>query len=713
MAGTPRDIAYLEDKFQTDDVPSQQDFYDLFASFLHYLKIKQATGNSTSDVMSQKAVSDAITQVIADLKGGVPVGGDTLKKLYDLINAVSLDLDSVLTTGNSANGKRITNLLDPAAAQDADTLAARNAALASLTRNLDQVLTAGNSANGRKITNLLDPTAAQDADTKAARDAAMTTAVNQLIDGATDNTLKKLQDKITAINAIIGGSAPDGDSIVNTVAELLAVFSTYTEGVNIVTLLGSKVNTSDVYNALDQALAGKVLDARQGKVLKDLIDALTTASVPDSTNRRYVTDAQLVVIGNTSGTNSGNETVATVGALINGATNKATPIDADYVGLMDSAASNVLKKLSWANIKATLKTYFDSLYQAALTSALFGTFITVLTGKTTPVDADTIAISDSVASDAAKKVTWANIKATLLTTWKDATGGFVGLTLFKINFKNAANSFTSFLQNTNTAARTYTFQDRDGTIADNTDLALKANLAANTTLESLADASDEYGLGMFSRTGAFFRSASVKWNETLKQLKVDGTQAIWSAVSGVTDGNMGIKALESVVESFKIFDDTGNFITTGVESGKRFLRHFTARRYFSGTNYIETEAKYLAAPISATTLIKSISTTNNTIIVVSVDNICVQNVDKNSIIGRAQFAFKNDAGTLTQISQNFLRYDNQYSTIKGSPGLVTSSDTRIDASVSGTTISINIVVVEAKLTDVNCEIKHTITSLPL
>lgn len=58
---------------------------------------------------------------------------------------------------------------------------------------------------------------------------------------------------------------------------------------------------------------------------------------------------------------------------------------------------------------------------------------------------------------------------------KDATGGVPGLTLFKINFKNAANTFTSFFTNSNTAARTYTFQNRNGTIADDTDLALKSD----------------------------------------------------------------------------------------------------------------------------------------------------------------------------------------------------------------------------------------------
>ena len=49
-----------------------------------------------------------------------------------------------------------------------------------------------------------------------------------------------------------------------------------------------------------------------------------------------------------------------------------------------------------------------------------------------------------------------------------------------LGLRNVANTFTSFFLNTNTAARTYTLQDRSGTLADNTDLALKANLASPT-----------------------------------------------------------------------------------------------------------------------------------------------------------------------------------------------------------------------------------------
>ena len=56
-----------------------------------------------------------------------------------------------------------------------------------------------------------------------------------------------------------------------------------------------------------------------------------------------------------------------VAAAVHAATSKSTPVDADELGLVDSAASNVLKKLTWANLKAGAKTYFDTVYQAKFT----------------------------------------------------------------------------------------------------------------------------------------------------------------------------------------------------------------------------------------------------------------------------------------------------------------------------------------------------------
>jgi len=55
-------------------------------------------------------------------------------------------------------------------------------------------------------------------------------------------------------------------------------------------------------------------------------------------------------------------TAAGLAAKITAATSKATPVDADEIPLADSAASFGLKKLTWANLKATAKTYFDGLY---------------------------------------------------------------------------------------------------------------------------------------------------------------------------------------------------------------------------------------------------------------------------------------------------------------------------------------------------------------
>ena len=50
------------------------------------------------------------------------------------------------------------------------------------------------------------------------------------------------------------------------------------------------------------------------------------------------------------------------GDFIHWADSKTTPVDADEVPLLNSVGAWIMEKVTWANIKATLKTYFDTLY---------------------------------------------------------------------------------------------------------------------------------------------------------------------------------------------------------------------------------------------------------------------------------------------------------------------------------------------------------------
>lgn len=91
---------------------------------------------------------------------------------------------------------------------------------------------------------------------------------------------------------------------------------------------------------------------------------------------------------------------ATWASMVHALSGKSPPVDADELGIIDSAASNVGKRLTFANLATWIGTKL-------------GPLINGVTGKTTPVDADQIVIADSAASQATKKVTWANIKTTL------------------------------------------------------------------------------------------------------------------------------------------------------------------------------------------------------------------------------------------------------------------------------------------------------------
>jgi len=65
-----------------------------------------------------------------------------------------------------------------------------------------------------------------------------------------------------------------------------------------------------------------------------------------------------------------------IAATIHAASSKATPVDDDELGVIDSAASNVLKKLTWANLKATLIAAFKAAAAAFWAGSNDATFLT-------------------------------------------------------------------------------------------------------------------------------------------------------------------------------------------------------------------------------------------------------------------------------------------------------------------------------------------------
>ena len=193
----------------------------------------------------------------------------------------------------------------------------------------------------------------------------------ELTDDVTHRTVTDTQ--IATWNALIGGSV--FQSVWNATTNIPALASGVgTKGYYYIVNVAGSTNLDGItdwkigdWAIYDGTVWRKVDNTDAVSSVNSLTGAvsLDTSNVPDTLNKRYVTDAQLVVIGNTSGTNSGNETASTLGATINGAS-AAIPNDTDLVATAENAG--LLKKITWTNVKAFLKTYFDTIYQTVLIS---------------------------------------------------------------------------------------------------------------------------------------------------------------------------------------------------------------------------------------------------------------------------------------------------------------------------------------------------------
>lgn len=102
---------------------------------------------------------------------------------------------------------------------------------------------------------------------------------------------------------------------------------------------------------------------------------------------------------------------------------------------------------------------------------------------------------------------------------KDVSNGYAGLTLFKINFQNTANTFTSLLTNSNTAVRTYTFPDSTGVVAlaEDTSNAASKTTPVDADLFSLFDSVSSFGLKKLSFLN--LKLAITDWNNPIGTIR--------------------------------------------------------------------------------------------------------------------------------------------------------------------------------------------------
>ena len=120
---------------------------------------------------------------------------------------------------------------------------------------------------------------------------------------------------------------------------------------------------------------------------------LSTVAVDSTLTGDWTVLNPLIVANPSTWTNTGDETTDTIQTLINWATSKTTPIDADAVWLYNSSWPNTLQKLTWANLKATLKTYFDSVTTTLTNKTLTAPVISTISNTwtlTLPTNTDTL-----------------------------------------------------------------------------------------------------------------------------------------------------------------------------------------------------------------------------------------------------------------------------------------------------------------------------------
>jgi hypothetical protein len=128
-----------------------------------------------------------------------------------------------------------------------------------------------------------------------------------------------------------------------------------------------------------------------------------------------------------------------------------------------------------------------------------------------------------------------------------------------LGLRNIANTFTSFFANSNTASRTYTFQDKNYTVADNADLATKQNLftgLANFIPKSLNPTT--LIASRLQDTGTFFGFGSAKsplkditlGNQSNREIGIEESSNVMNGRDLIVTAGRTINYVENAIFNF-------------------------------------------------------------------------------------------------------------------------------------------------------------------
>ena len=103
-------------------------------------------------------------------------------------------------------------------------------------------------------------------------------------------------------------------------------------------------------------------------------------------------------------------------------TAKTTPVDADSVPIHDSADTTEAKQVTWARIKAVLKTYFDSTYGTPVADEALGGSSVNRTLAHTPISGTLIIFDSAVKLTAGVDYTQTTTAVTFVVAPDDPRG---------------------------------------------------------------------------------------------------------------------------------------------------------------------------------------------------------------------------------------------------------------------------------------------------